>query len=378
MVDWITKAHVERVDKGNCMLEQRKNEYREYTYEWLRIISCISVVILHVSGMYLRPEFYDIAGYANYRRASWWSVLTCMCVPSFVMISGAFSLKTENANIGSFYKKTVKRIVFPTWIFSILYVLIRYMEIGMAHIMKINVGGDKLELIRPLKDWLKGQPNVTMWYMYMIIPLYFVTPLLVRMKQKVPTFFWRILAVIMLFAGFVLEKKCTLIWPIEFTEYLGYFLAGDIIRELSSPWKKKKEKCAKYIGILCIITSYAGLVLYGYHAVKTTGILEMPQYLSLIVITMSLLQFIGFSFLKIDVFYKWAQLISKYSLDIYLLHPMFLIVATQYFCRIKRWLPSTFGIPAYSGAVIGLCLIVLIVFQKVMIKIKEKGGTAKC
>ena len=360
------------------MSEQRKSEYREYSYEWLRIISCISVVIIHVSGIYLRPEFFSIVGYKNYIHASWWRVITCMCVPSFIMISGAFNLKKENADAKIFYKKKAKRIVMPTLIFSILYVLIHYMEIAVAYFMNVNVADEKMDLVSPLIYWLKGQPNTTMWYMYMIIPLYFITPLIVIIKQKIPLLWWRILGILMLVVGYIIGKNCTLIWPIEFTEYLGYFMAGDIIRELSITWKEKKEKYVRYIGALCIALSYFGLIMYWYHTTYKAGVLELPQYLSFIVITMALLQFVGFSFLKIDKIFKCAALVSKYSLDIYLLHPMFLIVATQYFCRIKGRIPVAYGIPVYSCVVIGLCMVTLMLFQKMTNRIKEWGGQEKC
>ena len=337
---------------------------REYAYDLLRVISCISVVIIHVSGIYQRPEFYDIIGEDNLMISSFFRLLTSLGVPMFVMLSGAFNLRDENSDFRHFYRKMTKRIVIPTLVFSVIYVMIHYAEIIIAGKMNLNLGADKMNLWSPLVDWLRGIPNVTMWYMYMILPLYMITPALVLVKKNVSSRSWHVLAVMMLVYSYIVAGTCTLSWVLEFTKYLGYFFMGDVIREFGIKLKEKNRKHRNLAGAACIALSYAGLLVYWYLFTYKTKMLTIPEYVTLIVIAMSLLQFLGFSLLRVNKCGKPVRLISKYSLEIYLMHPAFLIFATQLFCRILRWLPSAIGIPVYTFVVTMLCIAVYALYER--------------
>lgn len=82
---------------------------RQTSYDLLRSISCISVVILHLASMYGKDDFINILSNTDYMTASFWRVLTTLAVPSFVMLSGAFIIKEENGNFNFFIRKHSKR-----------------------------------------------------------------------------------------------------------------------------------------------------------------------------------------------------------------------------------------------------------------------------
>lgn len=339
---------------------------REYSYDLLRTIMCLFVVILHVSAIYVKTDFFSLVGEDNYLIASFWRVVTNLGVPTFVMLSGAFLIKDENGDFKYFYRKTRRRIIIPTIAFSILYVLMHYIEILFANILSINM--EKVNLFSPLLSLLKGQPNVTMWYMFMIIPLYFITPIIVSVKRNVTRKSWHMLAIIMLIYSFIVDKTCTLSWILSFAKYLGYFLLGDVIREFGMELKKEQPKYLKGIGITCIVLSYLVLILYWYIFSYRTKILDNPGNVSLVIIIATMLQFFGFSVVQFNSHRQLVILISKYSMEIYLIHPIFLEIIMQYLCRIQKWLPSATGIPIYGLLVTILCVATYKMCESVFMK----------
>lgn len=66
--------------------------------------------------MYVKDDFINILSNTDYMTASFGRVLTTLAVPSFVMLSGAFSIKEENGNFNTFYHKTFFKIIAPTLI----------------------------------------------------------------------------------------------------------------------------------------------------------------------------------------------------------------------------------------------------------------------
>lgn len=119
---------------------------RQVSFDYLRAISCISVVILHISSIYLKKDFVSLASETDWVIASFWRVLTNLAVPSFVMLSGAFIIRSEAKRYKDFYLKMFRRIVLPTLIVSVIYVIMHYAEIIMAHILGMTIELEKMDL----------------------------------------------------------------------------------------------------------------------------------------------------------------------------------------------------------------------------------------
>ena len=216
------------MDTGVNTVIERK---REFSYDLLRAVSCMEVVILHVSAAYIGGKFTDIVSGRDWLLASFWRIMTNLAVPSFVMLSGAFLLQPENEDFSVFYGKSLKKILFPTILFSLIYVLWHYMEIWVAGQMGISVGNGRDDYRSPILNWIKGQPNVTMWYMYMLIGLYLITPVLVMVKNRISgkTYFY--LSCVMMVYGILVSYTCSVSWILQFAQWIGYFMLGDVIRQ---------------------------------------------------------------------------------------------------------------------------------------------------
>lgn len=78
---------------------------KEIRYEWLRVISCFMVVMLHISDVYLKDDFRYLVSDKDYIVAVFFRMLTPLAVPTFVMLSGAFLINAQNSQFNVYYKK---------------------------------------------------------------------------------------------------------------------------------------------------------------------------------------------------------------------------------------------------------------------------------
>lgn len=321
--------------------------------------------MLHVVAMYIKDDFIDMVPVYGLQWASFYRTIVQFAVPIFVMLSGAFLINKRNVEWKKFYTRMLYRIIIPTFIFSIIYVCVSYGENYVAYTMGILEEFNKWE---PLQNWLNGRPSTIMWYMYMIVGLYIITPVLVRVKESVSKRTYFILGIVLFIYGIIVTYTCTLSWILEFIQWIGYFVVGNVIFDFFIDSKCKKIGCG------LIILSYSLLIMYWFYFSYREKIVDIPGSFSLVVLVGSVLQFVGFSLLpdicRVD---KITYLLSNYSLEIYLIHPLFTEVLMQVSGRIlKKFLPVEF-VPLYTIVIVVLSCMMGMCYTKLMgIIIKRK------
>ena len=77
---------------------------RDYSLDFLRVVACILVIIIHVANVYCRS--YTNIDQINYIGAVIFNVVARISVPIFFMISGALIVKETKFDM----KKYIKRI----------------------------------------------------------------------------------------------------------------------------------------------------------------------------------------------------------------------------------------------------------------------------
>lgn len=130
---------------------------REENYELLRILCAIAVISIHVSAKY-------VLGYNSVNEMDMKDVLFVnafgifgiFSVPCFVMISGAFSLKSDNGDYIKYTKRIVEKNGIHILIFSLLYFV-------FSEIIMYFSGGN---MINPLSDLIKGNPYYYVVFVY--------------------------------------------------------------------------------------------------------------------------------------------------------------------------------------------------------------------
>ena len=202
------------------------NSSRNNNLDLLRIIACIMVIVQHVLAIYIYRLRDNAIGWEFIANI----FMSCFvyAVPLFVMLSGKLLLSNiRNKNFFLFYKKTLKRIVVPTLIWSAVYVGYRIFKLYL-----VSRSGENVDYLIPLRDWVRGEPFNHLWYMYMIIGLYMVTPIIIRVKEKVGEKSFLRLTVLFVLISFLLNFYPNLYWPFWWVKYIGYYCIGYFIGQL--------------------------------------------------------------------------------------------------------------------------------------------------
>lgn len=271
----------------------------------LRVIACIFVIIIHASGDYVNQ--YIGTNNSYFIVANIFDSFARSAVPIFVMMSGYLLLNNNNnIDLIFFYKKSFKKIGIPAITWSFIYFI-------FYEILLIAKGINYSNLLNPLYNWVKGVPAPHMWYMYMLLGIYLVTPFLVRLKIKNENKLY-IYGMVFLLLGMLLYKH-EFIWIIQFIQYLGYFILGYCIGNT-----QKNRNSLLYFGgwfisslIICIGTYYLGNT-------------SLYSNLSIPVVLASICIFKGILTLDVNIS---ISSISKHTFNIYLIHYLIMTIISK-------------------------------------------------
>lgn len=138
-----------------------------------RILAIFAVVMIHCSGFFV----------SGFELASWEHIignlfdsLSRIGVPWFIMISGALFLdERKDVTLKGVLLKNVKNIAFITILWSFIYAMINTVIFPL-------MDGDAIDIKDSIVAIIRG--NYHMWYLYMIMGLYLITPFLKKFVCK--------------------------------------------------------------------------------------------------------------------------------------------------------------------------------------------------
>lgn len=312
-------------------MNRKKKINRQSNFDLLRIISTFAVVLIHVNANVADSNNISLVGF-NF--CSLINIITRFSVPCFVMLSGAFILSNEkNADYKHFYAKSFYKIGIPLVIILILSFLIAE--------MKAIIGGR--DLLNPVFELLSGNLN-NCWFMFMLVGVYFLVPIVTRIKKSISNRSYIIGSFIWLFVAMISQLTSTysVSWAFGIIfSFVGYFLVGNVIYENMSRIKFKG------LYFIFAIISYVLLFVYrGITGFSRFSIDAYSNWFSPLIIIASICVFIAFGGIKIKT--NLGKL-SGYTYVIYLLHTNVYIVL---YVLTRRMFPSL--IEHYI-----LCLIVI-------------------
>lgn len=190
---------------------------RNYNYDIMRIIACIMIICMHapMPSEHANPLFLNASGY-----------FTAPGLCLFFVISGALLLPIKTDTF-SFLKKRLGKMVMPTLCFTVLYLLL-----GAASGTDVN--------------WMKSicsipfspQGHGVLWFMYTLIGLYLVSPIISRWLDKASKreeeFYLSLWAITMCYPLLKLvlevnESNTGILY--YFSGYLGYFVLGHYLNK---------------------------------------------------------------------------------------------------------------------------------------------------
>jgi surface polysaccharide O-acyltransferase-like enzyme len=200
-----------------------KNEGIALPVDLIRTVAIVLVILLHAS---IEP-YPNVSLMSPQGMQIWWASnvydsLARVCIPLFVMLAGALLLQPSKAEepLKVFFKKRLWRIGVPFLFWGATYFAWRFF-----------VNGETLTANSIVQGVLTG-PYYQFWFLYLILGLYLVTPVL-RVVIKYAD--WKIMRYLIFvwFTGTAVIPLLTLFGPYNlnanvfiFTGWLGYFVLG--------------------------------------------------------------------------------------------------------------------------------------------------------
>ncbi|WP_017380491.1 acyltransferase [Paenisporosarcina sp. TG-14] len=314
---------------------------RFYYLDYLRIYATIAVITIHVSATAVRANPFE-TGLSGWLSGNFFESLARASVPIFIMISGALLLN-DNRSLpySQFLKKRISKIAIPLLLWSIIYYL---------------AGSFSNEYDYSTKNFiyklLTDDIIYHLWFMYTIIGLYLITPLVKILmqhssKRDVEYFLglWIFASVLLKFmvylVGFSIKIELFFV-----TNFVGYFVLGYYL--LKYQFSKKN---ILYSQILLILGLLGTFFLTYYGTIKNQGVLEQYwyEYHSITVLLTS----VGLFTLFKDILFKSKQDINAFlnwfsqaSFGIFLVHVLVLnYLLAAVFDKINIQFHSIIAIP---------------------------------
>lgn len=322
---------------------------REYAFDLLRIISMFMVIVIHVSNVYSR-HFAVIAS-DDYLASLIYNTICRVSVPIFFMISGALLLDRNFDK--QKYRKRITHIITLIIVWDIIYLVWEYFFSGITrdHLYRL--------LWEPYRKHL--------WFLYTIVVLYILQPIMKWILAKSPKIVKIILLMIWFSISFCSVINPRLVSRLSIIIYIGYFIIGKYLYDWIKTKSFKKYTIVEVIiMIICFgmsiylnyKTSISKNAFYNlYFAYKTPFIVFSSLALFTLVIT-------HYQKEKVE---KEIEILSDVSLGVYLIHGIFLDI-------IKRFpileMKALFSIPLL--ALIIFIVSVMSVWLLKKIKIMEK------
>lgn len=305
-------------------MERKRIEY----IDWLRIISAIAVIGIHITMT--QPNNYSVQeiGKSNY------TILTCVytliqwAVPVFLMISGNLLLHSNKLAFTK-VKKMSLRMGAVLLLFGSAFALLE--QVFERKTLEIGMLPNSVLMTLQQKSWSH------LWYLYILIGIYLI---LIPLKRFIDNSSNReicIFTAILIFGNFVIPTiNIAFGTKIEnymlFTQYVTYVLLGYIIGGLHAEDNGREKKAIDNItnrggvqlglwlfaSVIKIIIQYAAVMRCGEGSALILGdrIFTMIQALSVFCLFKKYMDSIHVG--------RLAKSISRCSFGIYLIHPFFI------------------------------------------------------
>lgn len=185
-----------------------------YDMDYLRVFAMICVVYMHAAAGSLRMYLLS----ANWTGLSILTSLAFCAVPLFFMLSGALILNSERtADFAYVLKKRIPKLLLP---------LIVWSAVAAAWLtFQSTEGFSVLGWLRKLKAGLHEPVMAHFWFMYTLIGMYLISPILYLGLKHLPQRGRRVLAILLALGMAV--ATVSFCWP-----RVGTFLPTQIVEEL--------------------------------------------------------------------------------------------------------------------------------------------------
>lgn len=280
----------------------RPHKERTYYLDIIRILACAMVVLMHspIPTTEANSLFLVTTSY-----------LTAPCIGLFFMTSGALILPVRT-DIKSFMKRRLTKVLYPTVVWSLFFIFISSDTWATVS-------------LRILSMPFSSQGNAVMWFMYTIIGLYLISPILTglieRYGDKGVRFYlaiWLLTTCFPIISPFLMVGTGNTSIFYYMSGYAGYYLMGYYLGHRQDKFNRKL--------ILLLLSISLAVPIVCFVSNLTVDFYSLFWYLSIFVVMMAFCIFKTAkgaipTLQKTDNRFKKAiALISNLSFGIYLVH----------------------------------------------------------
>ncbi|GAB3905301.1 acyltransferase [Mucilaginibacter boryungensis] len=344
------------------MKPQRQSQQLDWINN-LRVIALFAVIILHCSSPLLGG--YPKVPYNEWLAADFYNALTRFAVPVFVMITGALLLGRDD-ELFSFLKKRLSRVVIPFLFWSLVYIAYAFYNEDIPYTT------DTWANIKQVLHQLKYGSSYHLWYVYMLIGLYFIIPVLSKFirhaSEKETLYFLAVWLIVMLLGQPYMLRYNPPVDIRYFGGYIGYLVLGYYFANKSFTHKK----IAVWMGLLFMVT-VAGITLGTYslyqHYNGISTLLYEPLSWPIVILASAIFLMMRFAQISLPQWLITARdFAGKYNYGIYLSHALFLTLLdapelTGFSLSYKSFNPL-FSIPLTALVCFVLSLLLVYVINK--------------
>lgn len=299
---------------------------REYSFDIMRVISMICVIVIHVGAMDWYSLPITLYPWGVYNLAD---CLCRFCVPVFLMISGYIFLHPDNPlDVKKLYKKNIVRLLTAFFFWSFFYAII---SSGFATQRVFTP-----EIVKKfIYDFFWGRYH--MWYLYVILGLYISTPAMRPLaKDRKALKYFLVVSFLLAYVLPNIQMIHGIYYSAQFTNrlelsYIGgytfYYLVGYYLA--TEDFTEKEIKIWYGIGavglLIVIVGTMATCMIEQYPDIR------MHEYLTAgtAMYSCGAFLFMWNKFRNVNPDTKWMKVIlwlSKLSFGVYLAHDFGLII----------------------------------------------------
>lgn len=299
--------------------------------EYNRAFATIAVIFLHIASSLIDNGTVLEIGITKFIFLDICQLLQRWAVPCFFMITGALLLNPDKkVDIKKYiFRISIVLILFATF-YSFLELLFEYKTINLKIIA--------MSILNALQNKSWGH----LWYLYTLIGLYLITPVLrivIKNMEDISKF------IIVLIVGCLGVNTVNYLFNVElenfmlFNEYILYYITGFYLSLDKNKFTNKNFNiiCIFLIFVVMIILDIINIFVNGANLTWICGLDNILVYL----LSTSVFLLIKNIYKNKKSESKYISYICKYSFLIYLVHPFFINV----FYKVLHITPLVFLLP---------------------------------
>jgi surface polysaccharide O-acyltransferase-like enzyme len=327
--------------------------------DFLRCTAAFAVVLIHVLGPF--RHLYGEIPNSDWLAAAGINSMTRWAVPLFMMISGALLLSTKRPFECEHYLiKRLSKVAIPFIGWTIIYAFV-------GGFMVEDIFNSHWSMEKTI-DIIQHSPNDPAWYhlwfFYDFIPLYFVIPFLLPLLKKLTPELTKLVLTVwaLLFLMKWLKVESFLLENLIL--YTGYLIFGWFLFNRDN---SKEVKMWIVAAMMMLVFNFLGTWVIAFETGKYSSIFMGYKTLNTVIIGVALFVVAQTYADKITgKFRAIISILSKYSLGIYLLHPLLLIPVRELSNGVYLFFGSNWiAIPVISIVTIFISLFLTVILAKI-------------